>query len=122
MYQVLTHALSDKSNKTKFTLLFSNVSEKDILLREEFDTLAKKYPETFKVVYYIDKGDKDWKGKPMLLRSFRAYPVLKHVLGETGYISKESIQKYIEGPDAGNKVKIFVCGMFTFDQDFRFAF
>ena len=62
MYQVLTHALADKSNKTKFTLLFSNLSEKDILLREELDDLAKKYPETLKVVYYVDKGEKSWKG------------------------------------------------------------
>ena len=62
LYQILNHALADKSNKTKFTLLFSNLSEKDILLREEFDSLAKKHPETLKVVYYVDKGEKDWKG------------------------------------------------------------
>ena len=62
LYQVLTHALSKPENKTKFTLLFSNVSERDILLREEFDELAKKFPEKLKVVYYIDKGTKDWKG------------------------------------------------------------
>ena len=67
MYQVLTHALSDKSNKTKFTLLFSNVTEQDILLREEFDALAKRYPDTFKVVYYLDKGDKNWKGNSILV-------------------------------------------------------
>ncbi|KAH8119746.1 cytochrome-b5 reductase [Phellopilus nigrolimitatus] len=91
LYQILTHALADQSNKTKFTLLFSNVSEADVLLREEFDSLAKKFPDTLKVVYYIDKGDKNWKG-------------------ETGYISKEGIKKYIFGPDAGDKVKIFVCG------------
>lgn len=63
MYQIVQHALADKSNKTKFTLLFSNVTEKDILLRQEFDALSKKYPDTFKVVYYLDSGEKDWKGK-----------------------------------------------------------
>ncbi|KAI5119717.1 hypothetical protein M0805_001431 [Coniferiporia weirii] len=92
LYQVLTHALADKSNKTKFTLLFSNVtSEHDILLREELDGLAKKHPENVKIVYYVDKAHNEWKG-------------------ETGYISREGIQKYVAGPDAGNKVKIFVCG------------
>ena len=30
MYQVITHALSLPEDKTKFTLLFSNVTEKDI--------------------------------------------------------------------------------------------
>lgn len=111
MYQVLTHALADKSNKTKFTLLFANVTEKDILLREEFDALAKKHPDTFKVVYYISEGDKDWKGR--LLFS-GAQVTSKRALGETGYISKEGVQKYIAGAEAGNKVKIFVCGRKTY--------
>ncbi|OCB86190.1 cysteine proteinase [Sanghuangporus baumii] len=91
LYQLLTYGLSKPENKTKFTLLFSNVSEKDILLREEFDELAKKFPDKFKVVYYVDKGEKDWKG-------------------ETGYISKEGVKKHVPGPEKGNKVKIFVCG------------
>ena len=107
MYQILQHALADKSNKTKFTLLFSNVTEKDILLREEFDSLAKKYPDTFKVVYYLDKGERDWKGV-----SDSAYLRYVHSQrsGETRYISKEGIQKYVAGADSGNKVKVFVCG------------
>lgn len=62
MYQVLNHALKDPSNKTRFTLLFANVSEKDILLKEEFDALQKKYPKTFNVVYTVDKAEGDWKG------------------------------------------------------------
>lgn len=62
MYQVLDHALADKSNKTKFTLIYSNVTEADILLREEFDALKKKFPETFDAVYYLDSANKDWKG------------------------------------------------------------
>ena len=63
MYQVLTRALSDKANKTKFKLLFANVTEADILLHEEFDALQKKYPDTFDVVYVLDKPDKKWQGK-----------------------------------------------------------
>ena len=55
--------MSDKTNKTKFKLLFSNVTEADILLREEFDTLKKKYPETFDVLYVLDKPNENWKGK-----------------------------------------------------------
>ena len=109
MYQILQHALADKSNKTKFTLLFSNVTEKDILLREEFDSLAKKYPDTLKVVYYLDKGERDWKGMSDIAHIGFIYSQRS---GETGYISKEGIQKYVAGPDSGNKVKVFVCGKF----------
>ena len=43
LYQVLTRvlrALRDRHNTTKFTLLLSNVSDKDILLKEELDRIA----------------------------------------------------------------------------------
>ena len=63
MYQVLDFALKDPSNKTRFTLIFANVGEKDILLKEEFDALQKKYPKTFDVVYTVDKAGADWKGQ-----------------------------------------------------------
>jgi NAD(P)H-flavin reductase len=48
MWQILQHTLNDPENKTKFTLLFGNVEERDILLRDEFEMMAKKYPDTFK--------------------------------------------------------------------------
>lgn len=37
-------------------------SDADILLREEFDALKKKYPDTFDVVYVLDKPDGKWQG------------------------------------------------------------
>lgn len=43
MYQILQHALALPADKTKFTLIFANVSEADILLRETFDSWAKKH-------------------------------------------------------------------------------
>jgi NAD(P)H-flavin reductase len=54
--------LAQKDNKTKFKLIFANVEERDILLREEFETMKKKYPENFDCVYTLDKPGKDWKG------------------------------------------------------------
>ncbi|KAL0490133.1 cytochrome-b5 reductase [Acrasis kona] len=64
MYQIFSHALANPEDKTKFSLLYSNVSQEDILLRKEIDELAKKYPNRFKVHYSISKKDKvgtDWK-------------------------------------------------------------
>jgi len=64
MYQVFSHALADSKDKTKFNLLYSNVSEEDILLKDEIEELAKKYPNRFKVHYSISKKEKvgkDWK-------------------------------------------------------------
>ncbi|KAG6853536.1 hypothetical protein C0991_003393 [Blastosporella zonata] len=91
LYQVLTHALADKSNKTKFKLLFSNVTEQDILLREDIDALQKKYPNTLDVVYLLDKPESSW-------------------TGPTGFINAEVIKKYVAPASLGDKVKVFVCG------------
>lgn len=63
MYQILIHALTKPENKTKFKLIFANVSEKDILLKEELDSLKKKYPQTFDVVYTVDAAGPGWNGK-----------------------------------------------------------
>ncbi|KAJ7597659.1 NADH-cytochrome b5 reductase [Mycena floridula] len=89
LYQIVTHALSAPNNRTKFTLLFSNVTEADILLRQEFDALKKKYPSKFDVVYVLDKPPQGW-------------------TGPTGYISKELIQKHVSPPS--DKLKVFICG------------
>lgn len=91
LYQILTHALADKNNKTKFKLIYSNVTEKDILLREEFDALKKKYPNTLDVVYLVDQPSANWTG-----------PV--------GYISSDVIKSNVGPADLKEKVKIFVCG------------
>jgi len=43
-------------------LIFANVTEADILLREEFDAMKKKYPNNFDIVYVLDKPPANWKG------------------------------------------------------------
>ena len=63
MYQILIHALTKPENKTKFKLIFANVSVKDILLKEELDSLKKKYPQTFDVIYTVDAAGPDWNGE-----------------------------------------------------------
>lgn len=91
MHQILISALQNPSNKTKFTLIFANQTPQDVLLKEDFDDLQKKYPETFNVVYTVDKPEKDWKG-------------------ETGYVNKELVSKYFAPASLNEKVKVFVCG------------
>ncbi|KAH7886263.1 hypothetical protein F5I97DRAFT_1238313 [Phlebopus sp. FC_14] len=91
LFQVLQHALEDKANRTKFKLLFANVTEADILLREEFDAMKKKYPDTFDVVYVLDKPGDNWKGP-------------------SGYINADLIKQHIAPPSLGERVKVFVCG------------
>ncbi|OJT05645.1 NADH-cytochrome b5 reductase 2 [Trametes pubescens] len=91
MYQILDYALQDPSNKTRFTLIFANVTEKDILLKEEFDALKAKYPKTFNVVYTLDKPSAGW-------------------TGTTGYVNQELVSTHLPAAALGEKAKIFVCG------------
>lgn len=121
LYQVVAHALSDKSNKTKFTLLFSNVTEKDILLREELDALQKQHPGTFNLIYLLDKPGKDWTGTffPIALSFLEAFLLIYYVsslfpfdTGPSGYISADVIQQHVGPASLKEKVKIFVCGTF----------
>lgn len=92
LYQILTHALRDRNNKTKFTLLYGNLTEDDILLRQEFDNLKKKYPDTFNVVYFVDKK------------------LTKNPEIQSGFITTDAVKKYLPSAELGPKAKIFVCG------------
>ncbi|KAF8529678.1 cytochrome-b5 reductase [Hysterangium stoloniferum] len=91
LYQILDYALPDPSNKTKFKLIFANVTEKDILLRERFDEWKKQYPDKFDVVYVLENVDKAWKG-------------------EVGYVTKDVLKKHVAPASVGDKVKVFICG------------
>ncbi|KAI7854529.1 hypothetical protein BDC45DRAFT_545266 [Circinella umbellata] len=79
-----------KDEKIKVTLIFTNQTEDDILLRKELDGYAKQFPYRFKVIYGVDRPSPGWKG-------------------HTGFVTKELIQKHLPGPDTPSSV-IFVCG------------
>lgn len=92
MYQLISHSLRMKEDKTKWTLVFSNVSEDDILLRKDWDNLAQANPERLDVKYVIDKASKGWNG-------------------ETGFITAPMISKFFPRKEGDNeKVMAFVCG------------
>lgn len=59
----MTHALAQPEDKTKFKLLFANVTPADILLKDEFDELKAKHGDRFDVTYIIDKAEKGWNGR-----------------------------------------------------------
>lgn len=88
MLQVIEAILSNPADKTKITLVFGNISEVDILLKETLDALAAKH-SNFKVVYTLDKPKDDWKG-------------LK------GHVNAEVIKKYLPAP--ADDILILVCG------------
>ena len=53
MYQVINAILRDPTDRTQLSLIFANVTEDDILLRRELDTLAAVHAN-FSVYYVLN--------------------------------------------------------------------
>ncbi|KAI9339610.1 hypothetical protein BDR26DRAFT_820767 [Obelidium mucronatum] len=88
MLQVIQRALSDPHDDTKLSLLFANVTEQDIILRDYLDELAKKHKDRFTVFYTLDKPSATW-------------------TGGSGFVSEEMLTALLPAPGEG---KVFVCG------------
>jgi cytochrome-b5 reductase len=92
LYQLIHHALNDPTNRTRFTLLYANVTEADILLRDELAALQRAHPATFKIVHSLDK------------------PPVSGWSGASGYVSRELVQAHVPPAEKGDKVKVLICG------------
>ncbi|KAK9861951.1 hypothetical protein WJX84_006402 [Apatococcus fuscideae] len=82
MWQVAYHILSNPKDQTKVSLIFGNLSENDILIKEELDDLAKQYPEDFHVYYVVNEAGPGW-------------------TGGTGFISADTIKAHLPPPSEG---------------------
>jgi len=88
MYQIIKKILSNPNDKTKVILLFGNVTEDDILLRQELDNLQSKHPN-FKVHYTLDNPSANWK-------QFK------------GFVTEDMVKSVLPPPSDNNL--ILVCG------------
>lgn len=88
MLQILTAIVREPTDVTRVSLVFANVSEMDILLKEDIDEIAEKYPY-FKVHYVLNEPPKDWEGS-------------------TGFVTEDIIRKHL--PASSPDTKILICG------------
>ncbi|PVU85390.1 hypothetical protein BB559_001103 [Furculomyces boomerangus] len=91
MLQVIHKVVRNPEDTTKLKLLFANVTEEDILLKEHLDMIVKEHPDKLEIHYVLDKPPKGW-------------------TGETGYISEDMVKKYMPNPELGDDCVMFVCG------------
>lgn len=89
MLQIIRRICNDPNDKTKVVLIFANVTENDILLKDELDQISASSPDNFTVHYVLEKPPKDW-------------------TGEVGLVTKELIEKYCPKPTADTK--LLLCG------------
>ncbi|GAM25523.1 hypothetical protein SAMD00019534_086980 [Acytostelium subglobosum LB1] len=60
MYQVIHAILRNPADKTKISLIFGNIAEEDILMRDELQALVDKHPEQFKLFFVLNKPPAGW--------------------------------------------------------------
>lgn len=89
MFQVARAILENPQDKTNVNLIYANVTYDDILLKEELDDLAIKFPNRFKVYYVLNQPPEIWDGG-------------------VGFVSKEMIETQFPAPAAD--IKILRCG------------
>jgi len=90
MFQVINEILKNPQDKTEIILLYANLSEKDILLKDQLDQLSFRHRDRFHVHYTIDKS---------------VLPNWKH---DVGFISSSMVKKYL--PPPSNDTVVMVCG------------
>ncbi|KAL2687393.1 NADH-cytochrome b5 reductase [[Neocosmospora] mangrovei] len=89
MLQIMTAIVRGRSSgdRTEVDFIFANVTEEDILLKEELDKLVQD--DGIRVRYVLDKPPHGWKGG-------------------VGYITADMITKWLPAP--APDVKILLCG------------
>ncbi|KAL0008236.1 hypothetical protein SO802_009738 [Lithocarpus litseifolius] len=89
MFQLTRAILENPKDKTNVHLIYANVTLEDILLKEELDAFANKFPNQFKVYYVLNQPPFAWNGG-------------------IGFISKEIIQSHCPAP--ASDIQILRCG------------
>lgn len=89
MFQVARAILENPNDKTNIYLIYANVTYEDILLKEELDELASKFPDRISVYYVLNQPPEGWNGG-------------------VGFVSKEMIQAHCPAPS--QDIQILRCG------------
>lgn len=89
MYQLIRAICEDDRDLTEISLIYANRTEADILLREQLETMAKKYPKNFKLYYLLDSPPENWQYG-------------------SGYVTQELMAEKFPSPSPDSK--IMICG------------
>ncbi|XHG06338.1 hypothetical protein AWENTII_009543 [Aspergillus wentii] len=89
MYQLIRAICENDRDTTEISLVYANRSEGDILLREELESFARRYPNNFKLWYMLDAPSEGW------------------TYG-TGYVNQAVLTEHMPAPSPDTK--ILLCG------------
>jgi cytochrome-b5 reductase len=77
--------------RSQVHMIFANVTEKDIILREKIEELRQEHPEQFSVYYVLDAPPEGW-------------------VGGSGYLTADMLRTHLPPPSLGMLGKVLVCG------------
>lgn len=92
LYQIIQHVLGNNNDRTKITLLYGSKTVDDILLKPQLDELASKYPDKFKLKYFVGTSDTSDLGDNISI----------------GHIDKKELESNLPKPSSNSQ--IFICG------------
>eukprot|EP00817_Percolomonadidae_sp_ATCC50343_P001707 CAMPEP_0117423900 /NCGR_PEP_ID=MMETSP0758-20121206/4422_1 /TAXON_ID=63605 /ORGANISM="Percolomonas cosmopolitus, Strain AE-1 (ATCC 50343)" /LENGTH=274 /DNA_ID=CAMNT_0005207347 /DNA_START=12 /DNA_END=836 /DNA_ORIENTATION=- len=87
--QVIQEICNNPEDKTECSLIYANVTQDDIIVKDMIDDLAKKHDKQFKVHYVLDKPPANW-------------------TGSEGFVTTNIIKAHL--PPPSEEVKIGMCG------------
>jgi len=90
MIQIIRAALRNPFDPTTITLIYANVNEEDILLRDDLEELLDVHEAKFKLIYVLNNPPPGWKGG-------------------VGFVTKEHIKEHLPNPNTSDS-KILICG------------
>ena len=89
MLQIIRAILKNLSDVTQISLIFANVNEEDILLREQLEQLAENEKSRFKLYLVLNNPPEGW-------------------TGGVGFVTQEMIREHC--PKPAKDIKILMCG------------
>lgn len=60
MYQIIRAVCEDDRDTTEISLIYASRTEEDMLLREELESMARRYPKNLKIFYTLDSPPAGW--------------------------------------------------------------
>nr|ATU82295.1 NADH-cytochrome b5 reductase [Macrocybe gigantea] len=90
MIQIIRAVLRNPFDPTTVTLIYANVNEDDILLKDDIEELLDVHEAKFKVHYVLNNPPPGWKGG-------------------VGFVTREHIKEHLPNPNSTDS-KILICG------------
>lgn len=90
MIQIIRAALRNPFDPTTITLIYANVNEEDILLKDDLEELLDVHEAKFKLIYVLNNPPPGWKGG-------------------VGFVTKEHIKEHLPNPSTSDS-KVLICG------------